>query len=128
MLEDSLGSMILLKSALGDDSFLPRSLNGVWFTKEEVAHWGLSDGVLFIGDLPSVGEMIIFFLIINHQGLMLTPPSRPFYQTLLGKFFFANLEGATLVPWTHGGVIYDTKFTWDSVDGLNSRRSFLDDF
>ena len=66
MLEDSLGSMILLKSALGDDSFLPRSLNGVWFTKEEVAHWGLSDGVLFIGDLPSVEEMIIFFLIINH--------------------------------------------------------------
>ena len=38
MLEDSLGSMILLESDLGGDSDLPRSLNGVWLSKEEVAY------------------------------------------------------------------------------------------
>ena len=63
---------------------------------------------------------------------MLTPPLRGFYQTLLGKFCFVTLEGATSVPWTHGGEggggsIYDTRFTWDLVDDLDSRRSFHDD-
>ena len=48
--------------------------------------------------------MIIFFFLINHYGLMLTPPLKGFYQTLLGKFCFATLEGATSVPRTHGGV------------------------
>ena len=66
MPEDSLGSMILLKSALADDSNLPRSLDAVWLIEEEVAYCRLSDGVLFIGELPSIGEMIIFFLLINH--------------------------------------------------------------
>ena len=37
MLEDSLWSMILLKSALGDDSDLPLSLDGVRLTEEEVS-------------------------------------------------------------------------------------------
>ena len=55
-------------------------------------------------DLPFTREMIIFFLIINHWGLMLTLLSKGFFQTLLGKFCFATLEGATFVPWTHEGV------------------------
>jgi len=38
ILEDSLGSVILLESDLGGDSDLPRSLNGVWLTEEEVAY------------------------------------------------------------------------------------------
>ena len=66
MLEDSLGSMILLKSALGDDSDLLGSLDGVWLTEKEVAYWGLFDCVLFIGELLSTREMIIFFLLLNH--------------------------------------------------------------
>ena len=66
MLEDSLGSMILLNSALGDGSDLPGSLDGVWFTEKEVAYWRLFDDVLFTGELPSTREMIIFFLLINH--------------------------------------------------------------
>ena len=104
MLEDSLGSMIMLKSALADDYNLPWSLDVVWLTEEEVAYWGLSNDVLFTRELPSIREMIIFFLLLNHWGLMLTPPSRGFYQTLLGKFCFATLKGATFVPCAHEGV------------------------
>ena len=37
MLEDSLGSIILLKSVLADDFDLPRSLDGVRPTEEGVA-------------------------------------------------------------------------------------------
>ena len=66
MLEDSLESMIQLKCALGDDSDSIRSLDGIWLTEEELAYWGLSDSVLFIGGLPSTKGMIIFFFLINH--------------------------------------------------------------
>ena len=66
MLEDSLESMIQLKCALGDDSDSIRSLDGIWLTEEELAYWGLSDSVLFIGGLPSTEGMIIFFFLINH--------------------------------------------------------------
>ena len=59
---------------------------------------------------------------------MLTPPSKGFYQTLLGEFYFATLEGAAFVSWTYGGVYHDIGFTWDLVDDLDSWRSFHDDF
>ena len=128
MLEDSLGSMIMLKSALADDYNLPWSLDVVWLTEEEVAYWGLSNDVLFTRELPSTREMIIFFLLLNHWGLMLTPPSRGLYQTLLGKFCFATLKGATSMPWTHKGVRLWYRITWDLVDDLDSWRSVHDDF
>ena len=111
--------MILLKSALINDFDLPRSLNGERLIKEEVAYWGFFNDVLFTGELPSIEEIIIFFLFINHWGWMLTLPLRGFYQTLLGKFCFTTLEGATSVSWTHRGVhlwywIY-LRFSWRSL-------------
>ena len=56
MLGDSLESIILLKSVLGDDFNLPQSLDSIWPTEEGVAYWGFSDGVLFTRDLSSTGE------------------------------------------------------------------------
>ena len=93
-----------VEKCFDDDSDLPWSFDDVWPTKEGVAYWGFSNGMLFTRELPSTGEMIIFFFLINHWGLMLTPPLRGFYQNLLGKFCLASFEGATSVPWTHGGV------------------------
>ena len=86
MLEDSLGSMILLKSVLVMNSNLPRSLDGAQPIKKGVAYWGFSDVVLFTWESPSIGGVIIFFFLINHCGLMLTPPLKGFYQTLSGNF------------------------------------------
>ena len=56
MLGDSLESIILLKSVLGDDFNLPQSLDSIWPTEEGVAYWGFSDGVLFTRELFSFGE------------------------------------------------------------------------
>ena len=50
MMEDSLGSIILLKKFFGDDSILRRRLD------EGVACWGFFDGMSFIRELPSIGE------------------------------------------------------------------------
>ena len=59
---------------------------------------------------------------------MLTPPLRVFYQTLLGKFCFTTLKELLLRLGLTGESIYDTRFTWDLVDDLDSRRSFLANF
>ena len=88
----------------GNDFDLPWSFDDVWPIDEGVPYWGFSNGILFIGEQTSTREMITFFSFKNHWGLMLIPPSRGFYQTLLGKFCIVTLKGATFVPWTHRGV------------------------
>ena len=59
---------------------------------------------------------------------MLTPPSRGFYQTLLGKFCLQLLRELLLCLGLTGESIYDIGFTWDLIDDLDSRRRFHDDF
>ena len=58
----------------------------------------------------------------------MTSPSRGFYQTLLGNFVLQLSRELLLCLGLTRESIYDTRFTWDLVDNLDSRRSFLDDF
>ena len=120
MLEDSLGSMILLKSVLVMISNLPWSLDGARPIKEGVAYWGFPDAVLFTWESPSTGGVIIFFFLINLWGLMLTSPLRGFYQTLQGNFVLQLLRELILCHGLMGESVYGTGFTWDLVDDLDS--------
>ena len=84
-----------MEKCFGDDSNLPWSLNDVWPTEEGVVYWGLLMVCCSLGTSFHWG-MIIFFFLTNHWGLKLTPPSRGFYQTLLGKFILQLSRGLLL--------------------------------
>ena len=104
MLEDSPGRRILLRSVLvmiliyhkvlmvygplGGGSLLEIS----WWC---IAHWGT---FLYWG-------IIIFFFLMTHWGLMLTPPSRGFYQLRWGNFILQLSRGLHSMSWTYGEVL-----------------------
>ena len=101
-----IGEYNSVETCFGDDSDLPWSLDGVWPTEEGVVYWGFFDSVLLTRELPSIGNI---YLLLSHDSLRIDVDSTlegggVVYQTLLGKFCFATLEGATSVPWTYGGV------------------------
>ena len=102
MLEDSLWSITLLRILVMILTY-HEVLIMYGPLRRGVACWGFFNSVSFTRELPSTREMIIFLFLINHWGLMLSPPSKLFYQTLLG-IFFSNSQGATSLLWTHGGV------------------------
>ena len=58
---------------------------------------------------------------------MLTPPSRGFFQTLLGKFVLQLSRELLLCLGPTGEFDYDTGFNWDLVDDLDLRRSIHND-
>ena len=84
------------KKCFGDDSNLPWSLDGVQSTGEGVAYWGFFGSVLLIGEnFPPLRKNCIL-LSYGSWGLMLTPPSRGFYQLHWGNLILQLLRGLLL--------------------------------
>ena len=121
MLENTLRSIIPLRSVLvmiltyHEVLMVYGPLGTPWRC---VAHWGtfLHRGI------------IIFFFHITHWGLMLTPPSRGLYQLHWGNFILQLSRGLLLCLRPMRESVYDTGFTWDLVNDLDSLRSVHDDF
>ena len=88
---------------------------------------GTFDGVLFIRNFLSLRND---YLLLSHKSLRIEVNStlERVLPNTTREIYFATLEGAASMPWTHGVSIYDIEFTWDLVDDLDSRRSFYDDF
>ena len=94
MLEVSLGSMILLKSARGDDFELAWSFDDVWLTEEGVAYMGIFWWyVVHWGTTFHRGK---YYLLFSHKSLRIDFDStlKGLLQNSIGEIFFCNSRGS----------------------------------
>ena len=97
MLEVSLGSMILLKSARGDDFELAWSFDDVWLTEEGVAYMGIFWWyVVHWGTTFHRGK---YYLLFSHKSLRIDFDStlKGLLQNSIGEIFFLQLSRELLL-------------------------------
>ena len=108
-----------IEKCFGDDSNLPWNLDDVWPTKEGVVYWGFFDGMLFIGELPSTGNI---YLLLSHDSVGIwcwLYPRGGFTKLYRGNFVLQLLRELLLCLGPTGGVrlwywIY-LRFSWRSL-------------